>query len=267
MLAKKTVKEILCKYTLFHCHVPTPPVRYALFARWQSDCRYKSGLLITRLISHFLAFGFLCVFAGTALANENESATQTGISFQDRQDDGRYSNFFASSYFQEGFSRNILSYVNLEIGKEAGNSSHALGWYTLMPRTFEDREIRFYQQYSYRFLLGKGVFSLSTYLDERYFDESHELGFRTRFRTQWVRPLNERYSLQVGQQTHFALNDVDQKNMMQSGFRQTRLILGINRLLSNGNGINVNYQLRYLNRAFSDNVILNHLQFIYTVRL
>lgn len=42
---------------------------------------------------------------------------------------------------------------------------------------------------------------------------------------------------------------------------------GLKRQLNNGNNINVNYQMRNLNRAYSNNVILNHLQLIRAMKL
>ncbi len=41
---------------------------------------------------------------------------------------------------------------------------------------------------------------------------------------------------------------------------------GLKRQLNNGNNINVNDQMRNLNRAYSDNAALNPVQFIYILR-
>ena len=202
-----------------------------------------------------------------AVAIENESTNQAGISLQKIYENGVYGNLFVSSFYQNGFNNNAVNYLNFSLGKNVGNSSYAFSFYTTVPRGNAEREIRLIQQYSYRVFFAGGVSSFTVNLDERYFNQSNEMGLRSRFRLQWVKPVDERHSLQLGWQTHFAWNDVEQKDLMQRGFRQTRLIFGVNRELRNGNRINVNYQARFQNRAFSENVLQHHVQFLYSHRL
>lgn len=232
----------------------------------------KNLFLRVKVLKKCLVICSCMVLQGTLLtghvqALENSSATLLSLNFQKNFSNGYYSSLSLNARFREGLSELNSRYVFFNAGRNQGASQYGFGLYASFPENKQFTERRMLQRYRYRFPLAASYIDVTGFLDERYFVNIDKAGLRTRLTFNWVKSLNDKTELTIGNQWFINLTDIGDLSAAQSGFNQTRLVFGLRRDFQNGDRLDTSYQLRFINHPFSDNYFLHQVNFTYNFRL
>jgi hypothetical protein len=197
-----------------------------------------------------------------------ESSTAPQLALRLQHDLGATSSLDAtfSARFNEVFVESEREIAELRYSKSMGNKEFSTAYNLQFDRRDEAGvEHRIWQQLRYRFALRNSAIDSSARIEARYFTASDKAGARLRIMNRWSKQLSDANELRLGYEWVFNLNDVSGSN--RRGVSQNRFSSGIQHKLTNGNRLEIEYQLQYLHVAFADNRIQHRLQLMYVYSL
>lgn len=204
-----------------------------------------------------LSLAFATFFAAPNASAQNDNQVWTAVFTNGaiEKDSKALLWFDGHARFSEDASRLGVSIIRPGVGYKLSDRVSLWAGYARVVSRADGRaninENRIWQQATYTIASGDwGVLSGRTRLEQRFLNTGSETGHRVRQFFRWRKPVSERWTATVWNETFIALNDTDFG--ARSGFDQNRLFLGMRWRAFNNVSLEGGYLLNNINGATND---------------
>jgi hypothetical protein len=215
----------------------------------------RLGIMIIRYL-HSLLIIYTILFSHAALSQDDTQVWTAVFTNGPISKDGKALLWFdGHARFSENASRLGVSIIRPGIGYKLSDRISIWGGYARVVSRADGRaditENRIWQQATYTLASGNwGILSGRTRFEQRFLNTGSETGHRIRQFFRWRKPISDRWTATIWNETFIALNDTDFG--ARSGFDQNRLFFGLRWRAFKGVSLEGGYLLNNINSTLDD---------------